>query len=90
MPSAAAEETFLVVASTDLERAPIMMSRIREQLGKVSELNTMGQIEVSAMVVPMPDRAAVHSLQDQVQEVAASVSEMVQTVLGGNQTCENF
>jgi hypothetical protein len=89
MPSAAAEETFLVVASTDLERAPIMMSRIREQLGKVSELNNMGEIEVSAMVVPMPDRGAVHSLQEQVQEVAASVSEMVQTVLGGNQGCEN-
>ncbi len=32
------EETFLVVASTDLGRAEVMMTRIREQLGKVDDL----------------------------------------------------
>ena len=60
----------------------IMMTRIREQLEKVPELKATGELEVSALAVPLPDRAAGHSLEEQVQEVAATVSEMVQTVLG--------
>jgi signal transduction histidine kinase len=90
MPSTAAEETFFVVASTDLQRAPIMMSRIREQLGKVSELNNAAQIDLSAMAVPMPDLGTVPSLPEQVQKVASRVSEMVSTLLEGNQSCENL
>jgi signal transduction histidine kinase len=85
MTAAGADETFLVVASTDLERAEIMMTRIREQLGKAAELNSTGQLEVSALAVPLPDPGAGRSLQEQVQEVAATVGEMVQTVLGGKQ-----
>jgi signal transduction histidine kinase len=80
-----AEETFLVVASTDLERANIMMTRIREQLGKVPDLDGTGELEVSASAVPLSDRAAGHSLQEQVQEVAQTVAEMVRSVLGGKQ-----
>jgi len=52
-------------------------------------LTNTGQFEVSAMEVPMPDRLAVPLVQEQVQQVAARVSEMVQTLLGGNQGCEN-
>ena len=47
-----------MVASTDLERANIMMTRIREQLGKVLDLNGTGQLDVSASAVPLPDRDA--------------------------------
>ncbi len=86
MTSGGAEETFLVVASTDLERAEIMMTRIREQLGKVADLNGTGEQEVSALAVPLPDRAAVLSLEARVQEVACTVSEMVRTVLEGKQS----
>lgn len=83
MTAAVAEETFLVVASTDLEHANIMMTRIREQLGKVAEVNATGQLEVSAVAVPLPDPG--RSLEEQVQDVAATVHEMVQTVLGKKQ-----
>ena len=85
MTVAGAEETFLVVASTDLEHANIMMTRIREQLGKVPDLDGTGQLEVSASAVPLPDRGAGHSLPEQVQEVAHAVAEMVRSVLGEKQ-----
>ena len=83
--AAGAEETYLVVASTDLEHANIMMTRIREQLGKVPELDGTGELEVSASAVPLPDRAAGRSLEEQVQEVAQAVAEMVRSVLGEKQ-----
>jgi signal transduction histidine kinase len=82
MTSAGADETFLVVASTDLERAEIMMTRIREQLGRVDGLDGTGELQVSALEVSLPDPGANSSLQDQVQEVACTVGEMVRTVLG--------
>jgi hypothetical protein len=85
MMAGAAEETFLVVASTDLERAKIMMTRIREQLAKVLELNGTGELELSALAVPLAGPGANLSLKDQVREVACSVGEMVRTVLGGKQ-----
>lgn len=81
----AADEIFLVVASTDLERAEIMMTRIREQLGKVPDLMGSGELEVSAVAVPLPDHGAGLALRQQVEEVAGSVGEMVRTVLGGKQ-----
>jgi len=85
MTASGADETFLVVASTDLDHANIMMARIREQLEKVPDLKGTGELEVSALAVPVPDRSAGHSLEEQVQEVAGTVGEMVRTVLGGEQ-----
>jgi signal transduction histidine kinase len=82
MTAAGAEETFLVVASTDLERANIMMTRIREQLDKVPDLDGTGELEVSASSVSLPDGVAGRSLPEQVQEVAQAVAEMVRSVLG--------
>jgi hypothetical protein len=35
--------------------------------------------------VPLPDRGAGRSLQEQVQDVASTVGEMVRTVLAGKQ-----
>src|SRR5581483_10498014 len=60
-----------------------LMTRIREQLGKVLALE--GTVELSAHAVPLPDRGATLSLQDQVQEVACTVGEMVRTVLEDKQ-----
>jgi signal transduction histidine kinase len=85
MTSASADETFLVVASTDLKRAEIMMTRIREQLGRVAGLDGIGELQVSALEVPLPERGEGHSLQGQVRELAGTVGEMVRTVLGGEQ-----
>ncbi|HLZ41435.1 MAG TPA: hybrid sensor histidine kinase/response regulator [Candidatus Sulfotelmatobacter sp.] len=85
MTSAAAEEIFLVVASTDLQRSEIMMTRIREQLGKVADLKGAGELEVSAQAVPLPEAGACATLQDQVQEIADWVSDIVGKLLAGKQ-----
>jgi len=68
------------VASTDLERANIMMARIREQLGKTPELNGTGELEVSASTVRLPEGAG-QSLEGQVQEVAGTVTEMIRSAV---------
>jgi signal transduction histidine kinase len=86
LAGAGADETFLAVASTDLEHAEIMMTRIREQLGKIGELNDGGQLEVSALAMPNPDLGAGGSLEEQVQAVACAVNKMVRSALGGQQS----
>jgi hypothetical protein len=77
-----AEETFLVVASTKLDTAEIMTARIREQLAKVEDLNGSGELEVSVSTVSLPERRADRSLslEEQVQEVARTVTEMIRAV----------
>jgi hypothetical protein len=76
------DQMFFVVASTDLTRAEIMMTRIRGQLGNLAELSASGEFEISASAVPLPDPAAAPSLEQQVQEVADRVTEMVRSVVG--------
>jgi signal transduction histidine kinase len=77
------EQTFLVVASTDMNRVPIMMTRIREQLEKVADFNTIGELTLSAEPVTLPDPAS--PLEKQVQEVANRVTEMARFALGPTQ-----
>jgi hypothetical protein len=82
MTTHGAEETFLVVASTKLDTAEIMTARIREQLAKVEDLNGSGELEVSVSTVSLPERRADRSLslEEQVQEVARTVTEMIRAV----------
>lgn len=77
------EQTFLVVASTDMERVPIMMTRIREQLEKVADLKASGELALSAAAVTVPDPT--RPLEEQVQEVATRVTEMARLALGPEQ-----
>ncbi|HEY3971969.1 MAG TPA: hybrid sensor histidine kinase/response regulator [Candidatus Sulfotelmatobacter sp.] len=81
MTSSGAQETYLVVASTDMERASIMIERIRQQLGKVPGLGGTGVLEISASPVRLPDKNGNRSLPERVQEVANVVTEMVRAVL---------
>jgi hypothetical protein len=81
MDSPGPEQKFFVVASTDVAHAEIMMTRIRGQMGQLPELKDSGAFEVSAAEVPLPILAAGGSLQQQVQEVADRVVEMVQAAL---------
>ena len=81
MTTHGADETFLVVASTDLESAEVMMKRIREQLAKVIDLKGSGEVKVSALAVPRIEGATGRSLEEQVQEVADSITEMVRAAL---------
>ena len=75
-------ETFYVVASTDLARADIMMTRIREQLDRQVEFKANGRLTVSAKVVPLPEDISARPLEAQVEAVANSVTEMVLSDLG--------
>jgi signal transduction histidine kinase len=76
MTSPGPEQSFFVVASTDLERSAVMLKRIREQLQKVEELVISGTFEVSAVEIPLPDTSDGVSLYLQVQEVAERVTAM--------------
>jgi signal transduction histidine kinase len=82
MTALGAAQTYFVVASTDLARSEIMMTRIRGQMGALEELSATGEFEISASEVALPDPAAGRSLQEQVQEVADRITEMARAVVG--------
>lgn len=81
MPTAGAEQSFFVVASTNLPGAEIMMARIREQLGKVLDLKNAGELKVSVSAVALPEANDSSTLQQQMQKVATRVTEMTQSAL---------
>jgi signal transduction histidine kinase len=85
MPTAGAEQSFFVVASTDLPRAEIMMARIREQLSNVRDLKTAGQLKVSATAIPLPD-SLVGTLDQRIDAVANKVTEMTRLAMAAGQT----
>jgi len=76
------EETFFVVASTDLERSEIMTTRIRGQLDRIAGLSSKGQLTVNALPIELPSPGTGGSfpggtLEEQVQRLADQVTEMV-------------
>jgi signal transduction histidine kinase len=77
MGGSTAGQTFFVVASTDVQRAGIMMARIRGQLERNEELKAGASLVISAVPVdfaaPPPDA----SLDKQVQTVANRVTEII-------------
>jgi signal transduction histidine kinase len=75
MAASGPAQTFFVVASTGLEGAAIMTRRIREQLEKSDELKATGTLKVSAAAVRLPGPE--HSLDQQIQLLADSVTEMI-------------
>ncbi|HEX8815891.1 MAG TPA: hybrid sensor histidine kinase/response regulator [Terriglobales bacterium] len=74
--SSGPEQTFFVVASTDMARVPIMIARIQAQMQKLEELNLNGEFELSAMDIPLPADSPDKSLQEQVESVADRVTLM--------------
>jgi len=78
------EQTYFVVASTDLTRAEIMMARIRSQLDKLAELKASGEFSITAWPVGHPRMEEGQSLEQQVQEIAAQVTEMARAHLNKN------
>ncbi len=73
-------ETFFVVASTDLDRAGIMTTRIREQLERVEGLNEKGTFAITTVAVEVHPAAGA-SLEQEIQTVADCISEMVMSNL---------
>jgi hypothetical protein len=80
--TAGAEETFFVVASTDIERVEIMLTRIREQVGRCADFASTGVLKVSAMPIPLPPRESGMALDAEVNVVGDTVTEMVMRSLG--------
>jgi sigma-B regulation protein RsbU (phosphoserine phosphatase) len=70
-------ETLFVAASTDLERAEIMMKRIREQLEAGTDLKASGALVVSATAVPMPSTQSGETLEALVQALADTITDKV-------------
>jgi len=75
-------DRFFVAASTDLERAEIMMTRIREQLETRGGLKASGMLKVTAIAVPLPGIEEGKTLEDRVQAVADRIGEMAMSLLG--------
>jgi signal transduction histidine kinase len=74
------DETFMVAASTDLERAEVMMKRIREQLEAGAGFKAAGFLKVSATAVALPSRED-GPLEALVQKTADRITEMAMTTL---------
>lgn len=70
-------ETFYIVASTDMDRVNVMLARIHEQLGRCADLQTTGSLKVMAAPVQVSTVDRQTTLEQQVQEVATQVSEMI-------------
>jgi len=78
METSGADETFFVVASTDMEKVNIMMERIRDQVGGLPKLKSSGTLRVTAETIPGPPVADPRTLEQQVWGVADFVTELVQ------------
>jgi sigma-B regulation protein RsbU (phosphoserine phosphatase) len=74
-------ETFFVAASTDVERATIMMNRIRGQLEAGAGFKGAGALKISATAVTLPFREDARPLEDRVQTVADRITEMAMKTL---------
>ncbi len=83
MVSSGGDQTFFVVASTDMDRVSIMTTRIREQLEKVAGLQASGELMLAASAVTIPNPA--EPLEKQVREVADRVTEMMQLAAAPSQ-----
>ncbi len=91
MTAAGPGQSYFVVASTDLDRAEIMMARIRGQMEKLPDLKASGDFEVSASAVPLADFSGANSLEamsldKQVAAVADRVTEMVRAAVATPRT----
>ncbi len=80
------EENLFIVASTDMERVNIMLTRIRGQLESSTELKAAGALRVTAEPLELPPALEMDSLEQQVQRVADCVTEKIMHNLG----CKNF
>ena len=70
------EDTFYVVASTDMEHVGIMIARIVEQISVLTRVHSTGTVRASARPVAFsatPDK----SIEQQVAEVANAVTALV-------------
>lgn len=82
MGSAGPQETFYVVASTDLKRSEVMTLRIREQLGRIAGLQSKASLAVDAVAIelPPPDTGGAFpggTLEQQVERLSERITQMI-------------
>jgi signal transduction histidine kinase len=70
-------EAFYIVASTDLQHAGIMTTRIREQLERMEDLKAKAHLTISLVSVELPEPSADAPLEQQVEALTTRVTEMI-------------
>jgi signal transduction histidine kinase len=75
------DEIFFIVASTTLERAEIMMTRIREQLQRCPELKASEVFSVSSSALAVPAAEGEVQLERLVLQIAQQVTDTVMLAL---------
>jgi sigma-B regulation protein RsbU (phosphoserine phosphatase) len=83
MGTSGTTETFFVVASTDLQHSGIMTMRIREQLERVPDLKAKCTLTITSVTVRLPAADTKGSLDQQVENMAGCVTQMVSTNMEG-------
>jgi signal transduction histidine kinase len=71
------EDTFYVVASTDMERVNIMITRIAQQIGSLTHLQATGTVQAAARPLLLAAASDQATLDSRVQLVADGVTEMI-------------
>ncbi len=79
-----AGEAFYVIASTDLQRAGVMTTRIREQLERVPGLKAKALLAISLVPVNFAALEPDAPLEQQVQALAGRVTEMILNDMHGS------
>jgi signal transduction histidine kinase len=80
-----AEETFFVVASTDMGHVNIMLDRIRNQVGAFPKLKASGTLKVTVESIPGPFAADQRTVDQQVWGVADCVTEIIHQGIANKQ-----
>jgi len=86
MAGSGTRETFFVVASTDMERAQIMTTRIREQLTRLADLKNKGTLTITTAPVDLTALTPGLTMEKQVEAVADRVTEMIMTTMQASPT----
>jgi hypothetical protein len=76
-------ESVYVVASTDMERVPIMLQRIETQLKSVEQLGAAGKAKVGALALGPVPMAADQTVEQQLQAIAQQVQEAIREQSAG-------
>jgi signal transduction histidine kinase len=87
MGTSGTTETFFVVASTDLQSSGTMTTRIREQLERVGYLKSKCTLTMTTIPVEIPLPGPNESLEQRVQTVADSVTQLILTSRERKQSC---
>lgn len=77
MGTSGINETFFIVASTDLQRSGIMTTRIREQLERIPDLKAKCTLTITTVPIEPSAAGEPGGIKEQVQAVAGTVNRMI-------------